>query len=216
MSTALCPKLPSKEPARNFPDQAGMLREPTAKRIYGVARVQLCDVYHELLQLPSHEAERLRVFRNKIRRNLVGNMYRVRVLDVQLLGECSVARSFAGQEMKALIVDLESGLGNRLAKSLSVGRPAWLRHVPDVAVRLPALHAVCVASWQWPSLLIPDLKTRHGCDFRVPWYRLGVNVGHLPALPEYAIEEQAVDLGYQMTAQIAEDLRGLVLEHALT
>ena len=98
-----------------FPDQAGMLREPTANRIYGVARVQVCDVDHELLQLPSHEAEQLRVFRNKIRSDLVGNMYRVRVLNVQLLGECSVARSFAGQEMKALIVDLESGLGNRLA-----------------------------------------------------------------------------------------------------
>ena len=27
------------------------------------------------------------------------------------------------------------------------------------------------------------------------------------------IEEQAEDLGYQMTAQIAEDLRGLVSEH---
>ena len=138
-----------------FPDQAGMLREPTANRIYGVARVQVCDVYHEFLQLPSHEAEQLRVFRNKIRSDLVGNMYRVRVLNVQLLGECSVARSFAGQEMKALIVDLESGLGNHLAESLIGGRPAWLRHVPDVAVRLPALHAVCVASWQWPSFLTP-------------------------------------------------------------
>ena len=90
-----------KEACAAFPDQAGMLREPTVNRIYGVARVQVCDVYHELLQLPSHEAEQLRVFRNKIRSDLVGNMYRVRVLNVQLLGECSVAQAFAGQEMKA-------------------------------------------------------------------------------------------------------------------
>ena len=111
--------------------------------------------------------------------DLVGKMYRLRVLNVQLLSVPGLTGLFTGQKMTGPVVDLENGLGVRLSTSLPQNRTAWLRRVPGVAMRLPASHAACVAGGQWPSCFIPDCKTIRSLVFSIRWRQLGIDVRRL-------------------------------------